>query len=76
MPSIILAENTDRLSENHCVNFLDGLNFVSIVGTTSKLSAEEDGVLGGLGQPAIFALNTVPLLALNPGSRVTDLAAL
>ena len=76
MPSIILAENTDRLSENHLVNFLDVLNFVSIIGATSKLSAEEDGALGVSGQPAIFAINTVPLFALNPGRRVIDFAAL
>lgn len=75
MPSINLAENTDRLSENHCVNFLDGLNFVSIIGTTSKLSAAEFGVLG-VGHPAIFALKTVPESALKPGRSVTDLAAL
>lgn len=76
MPSLNLAENTDRLSENHCVNFLDGLIFVSIVGITSKLSAEEEDGFSGFGQPAIFALNTVPELTLNPGSSVTDLAAL
>ena len=76
MPSINLAENTDRLAENHCANFLDGLNFVSTIGVTFKLSAEEDRELGGLVQPAILALNTVPLFALNPGSSVIALAAL
>ena len=76
MPSIILTENTDRLSENHLINFLDVLNFVSIKGVTSKLSAEEDGALGVPGQPAIFAINTVPLFALNQGRRVMDFAAL
>jgi hypothetical protein len=76
MPSMILAENTDRLSENHCVEFLDTFNFVSIIGATSKLSAEGYGVLDELGQSAIFAVNTVPLFALNPGRRMIDLAAL
>jgi len=76
MPSIFLTENTDRLSDNHCVNFLDGLSFVSIIGAASKLSAEGVGALGEFGQPAILALNTVPLVELNPGSRVIDFAAI
>ena len=76
MPSIILAENTDRLSENYCFNFLDVLNFVSIIGATSNLSAEGCGVLDWLGQSAIFAVNTVPLFAPNPGRSIIDFAAM